>query len=304
MRIEDAHTHLFSRPFFEALARLSPSGEEPQQILTRISAATGIEVPGEDIEELRARWLSQMDEHGIARMVTFASLPAEVEAVAEAAAGSSGRLVPYALVNPAADGADGYTARALSELGFRGLLAFPAMHHVPLDDSRWRPVLDRARDHGAPVVVHCGILKVKLRDLVGLPRSYDIRLADPLRIVPAANRYPEVTFVLPHFGGGFLREALMAGDQCENVWVDTSSSNAWMKTQPERLELADVFRRTLDVFGARRVLFGTDSSVFPRGYRDDLLAEQREALTSAGASEDEQSAIFGGNLAGLIGAES
>lgn len=300
MQIQDAHTHLFSRPFFDALAAASPKEESGEEILAQLSARSGVEVPGPDLAVHRQRWVAEMDANGVHRIVTFASLPQEAEAVSEVARESGGRMVPYTLVNPAMDTAAAFVERAFGELGFRGLLAFPAMHHVPMDDERWTPILDLARANRAPVVVHCGVLKVKLRDLVGLPQAYDIRLADPLRIVPAANRFPDVRFVVPHFGGGMFRETLLAGDQCENVWVDTSSSNVWMKTSPQDLDLVSVFRRSLDVFGAGRILFGTDSSVFPRGYRDDVRDQQLVALAKAGAASSDQEAVMGGNLARLV----
>ena len=77
---------------------------------------------------------------------------------------------------------------------------------------------------------------------------------------------------MPHFGAGFFREVLMVADACPNVYVDTSSSNAWMKYSPG-LTLRHVFAQALAVMGAERLLFGSDSSFFPRGWRavlDDL----------------------------------
>jgi hypothetical protein len=232
-------------------------------------------------------------------MVTFASLPAEAEAVAQAAASSGGRLLGYTLVDPGAETAAGFVDRALGELGFRGLLLFPAMHHVAPSDPRCEPLFERARAAGAPVIVHCGILQVKLRDLLGLPRPYDLSFANPLGVIPAANRFRDVTFVLPHFGGGFFHEALMAGMQCENIWLDTSSSNSWIQTVPG-LSLETVFRSALDVFGSERILFGTDSSTFPRGYRGDILEQQQAALAAAGADATARERILGGNLAELL----
>jgi hypothetical protein len=241
-----------------------------------------------------------MDAHEVERMVCFASLPPEAPAVAAAARRSAGRLLPYTLVNPTVDAAPGFTTKAFEELGFRGLLTFPAMHHFLADDACCHPIYELARAHDAPIIVHCGILSVKLRDLLGLPRPYDMAFANPLSLVPAANRFPDVRFVVPHFGGGFLRETLMLGAQCENVFVDTSSSNTWRATQPGGLELATVFRSTLDVFGTQRVLFGSDSSTFPRGYRHDVRDEQLAALAAAGVGETDVEAIMGGNLAALL----
>ena len=297
--LQDAHTHFFSRTFFTTLAKLSPRDDSPEAILADVTGKTGLLLPEDDTAAHRDRWLAAMDAAGVERMVTFASVPPEVPVVAEAAAGSGGRLVPYTIVDPSADGALEFARKARGELGYRGLLTFPAMHPVQPSDERAAALYALAAEHGAPVIVHCGILKVKLRDLVGLPRRYDVALANPLHLVPAADSHPDTTFVLPHFGGGYLREALMAGDQCENICVDTSSSNVWTRTHPG-LALADVFAAALDVLGPERILFGTDSGVFPRGYRGDLVEEQTAALATAGASDADVEAIMGRNLERLL----
>jgi len=300
MRIQDAHTHFFSRPFFDSLAALSPLPGERAALVDSVAAQAGLELPDRDVAVHRDRWLDQMKRHGVERLVSFASAPVEAEAVAEAARGSGGRLLPYVLVDPTAEGATAFAERALGSQGFRGLLTFPAMHHFRPGDACLAPILELADRHRAPVIVHCGILRVRLRDLFGIPRPYDLSYADPLHIVPAANRHPGVTFVVPHFGGGFLQQALMLGRQCENVCVDTSSSNDWIATLPGSLDLAGVFRAALDVYGAERILFGTDSSTFPRGWRADLRNAQLTALERAGASGAQVEAIMGGNLARLL----
>ena len=302
MKIQDAHTHFFSRAFFEGLAVQSPrkAAHGVDALVAEVAAKASLTVPDSDPLVHKDRWVAAMDHHGVARMVTFASLPVEAEAVATAARASDGRLVPYALVNPNDPGAVAFTERALGSMGFRGLLLFPAMHHFDVGGAAMDPLLELARAHEAPVIVHCGILTVKLRDLFGLPRPYDLSFAHPLSIVPAANRFRDVHFVVPHFGGGFLTEALMLGKQCENALLDTSSSNDWIATQPGRLRLTDVFRSALDVYGAARILFGTDSSVFPRGWRADLRDAQLAALDEAGANGAQVEAIMGGNLERLL----
>ena len=172
------------------------------------------------------------------------------------------------------------------------------MHHYHVADLKeMLEVLDARR---AIVFVHCGLLVVKIRDLLGLPRPYDLSFANPLSIIPAANRFRRIRFVIPHFGAGFFREALMAGSLCENVYVDTSSSNSWMKTQPHAISLETVFARALDVFGAERILFGTDSNVFPAGWRQDRYEEQAAVLSNLCLPEADQARVFGGNAAELL----
>jgi len=299
MQIQDAHTHFFSRPFFDGLAALSPRASEPG-LVDAVAAKAGLQLPDPDPARHAARWVGEMDSKGVQRMVSFASLPGEAEAVAAAARSAGGRLVPYTIVNPTDPKAPAFTERALGTLGFRGLLTFPAMHQFRPGDACMQPVLELARTHKAPVLVHCGLLKVKLRDAFGIPRPYDLTYADPLAVVVAANRFRDVSFVLPHFGGGMLEHALLAGAQCENICVDTSSSNDWMAALPGSVALADVFRAALRVFGAERILFGTDSSTFPRGWRGDIRDAQLQALEQAGAKAAQVDAVMGGNLARLL----
>ncbi len=299
-QLVDFHSHFFSRPFFDALAAQSPLPGEPEEKLADVALKTGIEVPSPDLRQHLDRWLSELDAYGVGHLVSFASLPEEIPAVAEAGSLADGRITPFALVNPTADGAPDAVRGLLGERGFRGILLFPAMHRFDLAGDAARAVFSAVHEHGAVAVVHCGVLQVKLRDLLGLPRPYDLSFADPLALIPSANAFSNARFVIPHFGAGLLRETLIAGTMCENVFVDTSSSNAWMATQPGRTSLVDVFERALGVFGAERILFGTDSSTFPRGWRQDLLTVQREALGACGVSEADREQIFGGNAERLL----
>jgi predicted TIM-barrel fold metal-dependent hydrolase len=121
-----------------------------------------------------------------------------------------------------------------------------------------------------------------------------MRFSNPLDLHSVAVRYPRVPFIVPHFGAGYLREALMLADLCPNVYLDTSSSNSWMKY--EGFELKTVFRRALDVVGASRLLFGTDSSYFPRGWNYDIFEVQTRALMDLGISSSDARLILGENL--------
>ena len=150
------------------------------------------------------------------------------------------------------------------------------------------------------VFAHFGILKMGIRDKLGLPSKFDMRYSNPIDLHRVAKDFPAATFVMPHFGCGFLREALIVGDQCGNVCVDTSSSNDWVKTQPFPLDLAHVFRAALRVFGPERILFGTDSTFLPRGWRRDIFDAQVQALKALEVPAAQVRLIFGENLARLL----
>ncbi|MFN0244983.1 MAG: amidohydrolase family protein [Planctomycetota bacterium] len=300
MAIVDFHSHFFCRTYFQTLAGMSKLPGDAATRMADVASKVRLELPHEDVEQHLARWISELDRHGVEHMATFASVPEELPDVVRAARASNGRLSAFALVNPRAEGAAAKLDRALAAGDVRGALVFPAMHHFELSGPEAAEVFRVLDAHGAIVFVHCGILVVKLRDLFGLPRVQDVRFANPLSLIPAANAHPRATFVIPHFGAGFLRETLMAGAQTANIYVDTSSSNGWMATQEPKLTLRDVFERALGVFGASRILFGTDSNVFPAGWRKDRYDEQRAAVNAAGASAADQELIFAGNARRLL----
>ena len=146
------------------------------------------------------------------------------------------------------------------------------------------------------VFVHCGALSVGVRQKLGLPSPFDLRFSNPIDLHAVAARYPQVPFIVPHFGAGYFREALMLADLCPNVYLDTSSSNRWMRYQESHVEgLRQVFRHALDVVGPKRLLFGSDSSFFPRGWHHPIF-ETGPALYELGVSVADARAIFGENL--------
>jgi len=149
--------------------------------------------------------------------------------------------------------------------------------------------------------VHCGILKVGVRDKLGLPSPFDIRFANPLDVAGVARSFGTISFVLPHFGCGFFRELLLVASECGNVHTDTSSSNSWMEKLPEPVSLKRVFERALAVLGPERILYGSDSSFFPRGFLRDHLEGQLKLLAELGVSPAHAAGIFGGNLRRLAG---
>jgi len=106
--------------------------------------------------------------------------------------------------------------------------------------------------------------------------------------------------VIPHFGAGYFREVLMLCDLCPNVYLDTSSSNSWVRYQTPRLDLKDVFRQALEVASPRRLLFGSDSSYFPRGWHAQIFQAQVQALCGIEIAADHAGLILGGNLERLL----
>jgi len=178
---------------------------------------------------------------------------------------------------------------------------FPAMHRYSVADARVRPVMEAAAAHpGTIVFVHCGVLTVGVRRKLGLPSLFDMRYSNPIDLHSVAMEFPGVNFAIPHFGAGYFREALMLCDLCPNVYLDTSSSNSWVRYQSGKVDLKDVFRRALEVAGPRRLLFGSDSSYFPRGWHAQIFQTQVQALCGMEIPAEQARLILGGNLERLL----
>lgn len=295
--IADAHCHFFSAGFFRTLGK--GIVEEGADAAVELPARLGWEPPASNVS-LADRWIVAMDRADVARVVLIASLPGDEASVAEAVAHRPDRFVGAFMVNPASADAGDRTSQAFATGNLSMACLFPAMHHVPVDDPRSLAIFERARSHRRAVFVHCGVLSVGVRAKLGLASPFDLRLGDPLAVAAVAVRFPDVPVVIPHFGAGLFREALMAARAAPNILLDTSSSNGWIALHP-RLTLPDVFARAIDVVGSNRLLFGTDSSFFPRGWQRAVYDTQRGALADLGVDPEAQRAIFSGNFERVFG---
>jgi len=293
----DTHCHFFSSRFLEILTK--DKGDLPAaNRADAVAQVLGWDPPG-SADALADRWKAELQKHGIARCALIASIPGDEDSVAAAVTKHPTAFVGFFMFNPAVPDAAERLRRALGEQNFKAVALFPAMHRYRLDDESVGKVFEAAAEKGAAVFVHCGVLSVGVRKKLGLPSPFDLRLGDPLAAAAVAQRYPTVPVIIPHFGAGLFREALMAADQSPNIHLDTSSSNSWMKYYPG-LTLEAVFRQALGVIGSSRLLFGTDSSFFPRGWQRPIFDAQEAALGAIGTDENDRAKIFGGNFERLF----
>jgi uncharacterized protein len=280
LAVRDAHVHFFSRAFFQSLA-----GDESK--LPETVAKLGWNSPGVDPNGLAETWTVELNRHGVASAALIASVPGDERSVLAAQAAYPDRFLAYAMVNPLAENVE-------VAYGLKAICLFPAMHRFSLHDPKVESLIRQAGEARAAVFVHCGVLTVGVRRKLGLPSPFDMRFSNPLDLHAIALRHPRTPFIVPHFGAGYLREALMLADLCPNVYLDTSSSNSWMRY--EGLDLKAVFRRALDVVGPGRLLFGSDSSFFPRGWNAEVFETQSKALYELGTPVEDARLIFGENL--------
>ncbi len=285
LTIIDAHVHFFSHKFFSALI-----GQKPGLTMDAAQQLLGWELPESDPLVLATQWVAELDRQGVTSAAIIASIPGDEASVVTAVAAHPKRLIAQAMVNPRGS----WSVEALASV--RTVCLFPAMHSYSIQDECVRPVFEWAQRERRTVFVHCGVLTVGVRKKLGLASPFDMRFSNPADLIAMALKYPEVPIVVPHFGAGYFREALILADLCPNVYFDTSSSNDWVKYQEHGMTLRDVFRRALEILGTARLLFGTDSSFFPRGWQASIFEAQATALYELGVSAHDARAIFGENF--------
>lgn len=290
--INDAHCHFFSAHFFRTLGKGVTDVRGDAAV--ELPARAGVDAPGDDAA-LGDRWVAEFDANHVDRAVLIASVPGDEASVAAAAARHPDRIVGAFMFNPSAPDPDARIEQAFANPHLRMACLFPAMHRVAIDDPATDAVFAAAQQHGRAVFVHCGVLSVGIRKKLGLPSPFDLRLGDPLAVAAMAVHYPQVPVIIPHFGAGFFREALMAAQAAPNIHLDTSSTNGWTRLTPQ-LTLRDVFARALDVVGPGRLVFGSDSSTFPRGWHAAIHDAQMEVLTDLDVPVEDQQRIFAGNF--------
>lgn len=286
--VADAHVHFFSHRFFTLLA------QQKQCDLGSLYGILGWERPAEDPVAFAATWLAELDRHGVHKAMLIASLAPDLTSVAAAVQAYPERFWGAAMVNPL----DPLTIPAVAPLvdsgQIRMLCLFPAMHGYSIQHDAVKNLIQAIPK--ARIFVHCGILSVGVRGKLGLPSRFDMKFSNPIDLHALALEFPSTRFVVPHFGAGYWRETLMVAQLCPNVYLDTSSSNSWMRLQAPAVSLTTVFKETLAITGPNRLLFGSDSSFFPRGWNAAVAVAQIPALEEIGADAGLARRLFVDNL--------
>lgn len=185
--------------------------------------------------------------------------------------------------------------RALVELthyvenyGFKGYKMLSQRITVPWEHPALAPVWDFLHNNSLCSLIHFGV--------GGGPGGVGYHpLIDPLTIFKTAQKYYNISFIIPHFGDGYYKEALQLAWTCPNVYIDTSGSNQWMKWLPYHLDVKGAIEKAMNTIGSERLLFGTDSSWFPRGFAAPYLYEQYSVCKELALSELEIKNIFYNN---------
>jgi len=202
--------------------------------------------------------------------------------VADVAALQPERFVSVCIVDATRPDAPDQLTYWVKERGVRGLRLFAAAQaEAPwLDDPHSFPLWERAAQLDIPL---CACLR---------------RFGQLKQLVTAIARYPQVRVALDHLGAPRLDDGppfdsaapLFELVKFPNVFLKFSSVNLYAAAQG-RSTPKDFFRRLLEVFGAQRLMWGSN---FPNTYDRSLHDQLSLALDELSfASEAERRWIFG-----------
>jgi predicted TIM-barrel fold metal-dependent hydrolase len=243
-------------------------------------------------EEQARRWVEDLDKKGI-EGVNFVTGGGN-DNLAKIIGWHPEKFTGFAHHDLNDEGAANELKRAVNELGLRGYKLHSSSLTIPLEDKSNYPVWETAADLEIPIIIHFGVVGGG----GGPPRN--LHNMNPLSLWSVASDFPMVNFIVPHFGACYLRELLQLCWQCPNVYIDSSGSNQWTRWMPYELSLKDVFRRCIESIGPDRLIFGTDSSYFPRGFSEQYLREQLKICYEIGLDEESINKIFYGNAVNLL----
>lgn len=253
-----------------------------------------IDFPDDDFDAGQ-KWADELDRYGVSSVGLMIG-PETYDEFKESRRRFPGYFLGYLNVQPTDPDAPKKIRKA-AEDGFYGIKLYPSSWQgIHVYDEQLYPIYEEAKKQKMVVFCHFG---------VSIGGEADLRSGNPIDIQIPARDFTDVNFIIAHFGAGWFREVLLMQYQADNVYMDSSGSNVWMKYLPQDLTLKDVFRHALRAGGPDKILFGTDSTFFPRGFRFNILEEQFNALLSLkkdGLIDDEGiEKIFSGNHKRLTG---
>ncbi len=285
----DAHAHYFTA---DTMKNWLTRGRTVKSFTSRTASRTdmtSIELPDETWDTAQ-KWVDELDKYGIETMGVMVGVEAYDEFL-ETMKRFPGRFIGYANISPSQPDAADRVKQAAKD-GFKGIKLYPSSwKDLKVYDEPCYPVYDACLANDMLVFLHFGIT---------IGGQADLRNGNPIDIQVPSRDYPDLNFIIAHFGAGWFREVLMMQYQTDNVYADSSGSNSWMKYLPYDIDLKQIFRKMITTGGCHKVLFGTDSTFFPRGWRINILEAQVQACNELKAdrviTNEDLYKIFYGNI--------
>ncbi len=247
------------------------------------------------------RMLADMDAAGIDRVVIQGIYPqrhatarAHNDAILRAMARAPGRVIGFAAAQPLAGTAAIDEVQRCVAAGMQGVGELnPYAQGFTLDDPRWLQFVEACGRADLPMCLH-------VNATVGPAYPGKSALA-PEACYELACRFPEVRFILAHWGGGlFVHEIVPAVRRAlRNVWYDTAASPLLYPTAA-----ICALARASSVL--HKLVYASDYPlrVYPRTQREPDFRPFLAELAAQPWEASERAAVFGGTLAAMLQASS
>src|SRR3989344_2774380 len=269
--IIDGHAHMITESIAKSM-KISP------HILKYMNQEWAKHSVKEHVES----WIDAMDKNEIEKTVFMAT--AHLNEDFTEFINSSNRFVGFARINPLLPNAlDILKAEYNNSMKGVKLYATNDGFDVSCDCN---PIYEYCEKMKLPIVIHFGMT---------IGGKSDLFHGNPVMLSRVLRDFPNINFTIAHFGAGFFRELLMLKYKQDNLFVDTSGTNNWIDYQDNPFSLKDVFEKTIKVFTPQNIIFGSDTIIFPGGYRENILKEQRGILDELRLSEKDKEDIMYNN---------
>ncbi|MBS3079869.1 amidohydrolase family protein [Candidatus Pacearchaeota archaeon] len=253
--IIDGHAHMITASIMKALSVDENTKKRLQHEWTDNS-----------IDKHKETWIEAMDKWNIEKTVFMANSSLNKEFTDFI--NTSERFIGCAKVNPEESDAVLHLEKEY-ENGMRGVKIYATGDGCDVGAKECYPVYEFCARKKLPIIIHFGVT---------IGHKSNLFEGNPLRLSSPLKEFPDVNFIIAHFGAGFFRETLMLKYKQDNLYVDTSGTNNWTDYQDSFLTLKDVFKKSIEIFSSEGIIFGTDTRIFPHGYREHILKQQRGIL--------------------------
>lgn len=288
----DAHAHLFTVGLLEEVLAKQPPEAMPRfraALKERKFGRRGDTLPDMTPEATACWYVERLKAAAVAKALVVSVMP-DNQWTRDFLTAARGHVHALCNVDPLDPAAPALLEREMTA-GFRGVKLYPVNRCYRLSDPACRPLFEKANELKANFIIHYGVT---------VDPTGDLRYADPIDLSPVARDFPDLTFVIAHFGAGWLDSVLRLAYQCKNVCVDTSGTNNWMDYHMPRMTLPEVFERCLTAMGPERVLFGTDSGT-TAPYRAWIRHMQARTLEEIGLSDTDRDLVLRRNASRIFG---
>ena len=242
----------------------------------------------------RGGLLQSMHSAGIDRAVVLpvATNPLKCASMNDTSHVLDGRngLTYFAAIHPDAPDWQEELSR-VKALGFKGVKIHPVYQGVAINDQRFVRILSRCGELGLIVVMHSGAD-------IGFP---GVEKCSPAMLRDALNQAGPVTLVAAHMGGWRNWQEVPEYLLDTGIYLDTAFSLGSISPiddhyAPDELPMLNEvqFCELVRLFGADRILFGTDSPW-------DDMQKSVDRIRHLPLTENEKTAIFSGNALRLLG---